>query len=132
MPPRSMTSHPQCSQIWATIFLASASLPPMNMSGGPPGRSGWTKRALPTVLKALTTRAIPAARVVKAFNTVGNALFVHPDLPGGPPDMFIGGNDADAKKIVAQICEHWGWDVIDLGGIESSRYLEPMCLVWVL
>lgn len=77
-------------------------------------------------------RVVPGAKVVKAFNTVGNALMVHPKLPGGPPDMFIAGNDDDAKKIVSQICEHWGWGVIDLGGIDASRYLEPMCLVWVL
>jgi hypothetical protein len=24
------------------------------------------------------------------------------------------------------------WGVVDVGGIESSRYLEAMCLVWVL
>jgi 8-hydroxy-5-deazaflavin:NADPH oxidoreductase len=77
-------------------------------------------------------RWIPAARVVKAFNTVGNAYFVNPDFPNGPPDMFIAGNDGDAKKIVSQVCKHWGWGVIDLGGIESSRHLEPMCMVWVL
>lgn len=77
-------------------------------------------------------RILPDARVVKAFNTVGNAHMINPRFPGGPPDMFIGGNDDAAKKIVSQICEHFGWGVIDLGGIEASRYLEPMCLVWVL
>ena len=77
-------------------------------------------------------RLLPAAQVVKAFNTVGNTLMVNPKLPGGPPDMFICGNDEAAKKIVSQICEHFGWGVIDIGGIEGSRHLEPMCLVWVL
>jgi predicted dinucleotide-binding enzyme len=77
-------------------------------------------------------RKLPKARVVKAFNTVGNALMVTPDLPGGPPDMFIAGNDEDAKKIVSQICSHFGWGVADIGGIEGSRHLEPMCMVWVL
>ena len=76
-------------------------------------------------------RMVPKARVVKAFNTVGNAHMVHPRFPGGPPDMFICGNDDEAKKIVSQICSQWGWGVIDIGGIEGSRYLEPMCLVWV-
>ena len=33
---------------------------------------------------------------------------------------------------MSQICEHFGWDVSDLGGIESSRYLEPMCMAWVV
>jgi 8-hydroxy-5-deazaflavin:NADPH oxidoreductase len=56
---------------------------------------------------------------------------VDPQLDGGPPDMFICGNDDDAKAIVVQICTHFGWRVIDLGGIEHSRYLEPLCMVWV-
>jgi predicted dinucleotide-binding enzyme len=77
-------------------------------------------------------RWLPEARVVKAFNTVGNALMVNPDLPGGPPDMFLCGNDDDAKRLVSQVCRHFGWGVIDLGGIEASRYLEPMCMTWVL
>jgi predicted dinucleotide-binding enzyme len=77
-------------------------------------------------------RWVAAARVVKAFNTVGNALMINPQLAGGPPTMFICGNDDDAKKIVSQICQHFGWEVSDLGGIDASRYLEPLCLVWVL
>jgi NADPH-dependent F420 reductase len=76
-------------------------------------------------------RQLPSAKVVKAFNTVGNALMVHPQLPLAP-DMFLCGNDADAKKIVSQICEHFGWVPVDLGGIEAARYLEPMCMVWVI
>jgi len=77
-------------------------------------------------------RLLPAAHVVKCFNTVGNAHMVNPQFPEGPPDMFLCGNDDDAKKIVTQICGHFGWGVIDIGGIEGSRYLEPMCMVWVL
>ena len=77
-------------------------------------------------------RQLPGARVVKAFNTVGNALFYQPNLPGGPPDMFLCGNDDDAKKTVSQVCDAFGWGVVDLGGIDGSRYLEPMCLTWVL
>ncbi len=77
-------------------------------------------------------RLLPAAHVVKAFNTVGNALMFKPAFPGGPPDMFICGADAGAKKVVTEILKTFGWGVIDLGGIESSRYLEAMCAVWVL
>ncbi|HUR82203.1 MAG TPA: NAD(P)-binding domain-containing protein [Thermoanaerobaculia bacterium] len=102
---------------------------PLDFSKGmPPVLSIGTTDSLGEVIQ----RRIPKARVVKAFNTVGNSLFVNPQLPGGPPDMFLCGNDEDAKKIVAQICDAFGWGVIDLGGIESSRYLEPMCLAWVL
>ena len=77
-------------------------------------------------------RWLPGARVVKAFNTVGNAHMIKPDFPGGPPDMFICGNDADAKKTVTDILTSFGWATIDIGGIEGSRLLEPMCILWVL
>ena len=45
-------------------------------------------------------RLLPDAHVVKAFNTVGNALMFRPSFPGGPPDMFICGNSEEAKKKV--------------------------------
>jgi predicted dinucleotide-binding enzyme len=77
-------------------------------------------------------RWLPESRVVKAFNIVGNAHMFHPDFPGGPPDMFICGNDAAAKKTVTGICESFGWPVIDIGGIEGARLLEPLCILWVL
>jgi predicted dinucleotide-binding enzyme len=76
-------------------------------------------------------RAVPGARVVKAYNTVGNPLMVDPDLPGGPPTMFVAGNDADAKATVGELLRATGWDVADLGGIEASRWLEAMCMAWV-
>ena len=77
-------------------------------------------------------RWLPKARVVKAFNIVGNAHMFRPQFPGGPPDMFFCGNDADAKKTVAEILEAFGWPSIDIGGIEGARLLEPMCILWVL
>ena len=77
-------------------------------------------------------RQAPGAHVVKVFNTVGNALMFKPQLPGGPPDMFIGGNDADAKATTTALLTEFGWNTIDLGDITMSRHLEPMCLVWVI
>ncbi len=77
-------------------------------------------------------RWLPKARVVKAFNIVGNAFMFRPELPGGPPDMFFCGNDAGAKKTVAEILDAFGWPSIDIGGIEGARLLEPMCILWVL
>jgi 8-hydroxy-5-deazaflavin:NADPH oxidoreductase len=76
-------------------------------------------------------RAVPGARVVKAYNTVGNALMVDPQLPGGPPSMFVAGDEQSAKDTVAGLLRDTGWDVVDLGGIAASRWLEPMCLAWV-
>jgi hypothetical protein len=101
---------------------------PLDFSGGAPRLAIGHTDSLGEQIQ----RSIPSARIVKAFNTVGNPLFFKPELPGGPPDMFIGGNDADAKKLVSQVCDAFGWGVVDLGGIEASRYLEPMCMAWVV
>jgi 8-hydroxy-5-deazaflavin:NADPH oxidoreductase len=77
-------------------------------------------------------KAIPKAHVVKAFNIVGNAHFFRPTFPHGSPDMFICGNDAAAKKQVEKILHDFGWSsVLDLGGIEASRELESLCILWV-
>jgi predicted dinucleotide-binding enzyme len=70
-------------------------------------------------------RLLPG-HVVKAFNTVSNALMVNPRF-STQPDMFICGNDEDAKKIVTQICKHFGWGVIDLGGNSRPRVISSPC-----
>jgi predicted dinucleotide-binding enzyme len=78
-------------------------------------------------------RWLPKARVVKGFNIVGSPHMVDPRLSGGPPDMWIAGNDDAAKKRVGEILRDFGWaDPIDAGGIEGARLLEPMCILWVL
>jgi 8-hydroxy-5-deazaflavin:NADPH oxidoreductase len=77
-------------------------------------------------------RWLPEAYVVKALNTVGHAHMVHPQFEGGPPDMFICGNQAKAKRTVTNILIAFGWSVIDLGGIEGARYLEPLAMIWIL
>jgi len=99
---------------------------PLSFEGGPHLAIGHTDSGGEQV-----QRWLPAARVVKAFNMVGYAHMVHPDFPGGPPDMFICGNDDEAKKTVTGILKDFGWPAIDIGGIEGSRLLEPMCILWV-
>jgi predicted dinucleotide-binding enzyme len=78
-------------------------------------------------------RWLPDAKVVKAFNIIGNQFMVDPKFAAGPPTMFIAGNDDGAKKTVSSLIESLGWQgaVSDLGGIEEARYLESMCIVWV-
>ena len=76
-------------------------------------------------------RWIPGSRVVKCFNIVGHSHMVAPSFTGGPPDMFICGNDAAAKESVTKLLASMGWPAFDLGGIEGSRLLEPLCLLWV-
>ncbi|MEW5850758.1 MAG: NAD(P)-binding domain-containing protein [Myxococcota bacterium] len=101
---------------------------PLDLSAGMPPRFfvGHTDS-----LGERVQRAAPGAHVVKAFNSVGNAYMFRPEFPGGPPDMFICGNNADAKKKMESILKDFGWGTVDVGGVEASRFLEPLCLLWV-
>lgn len=76
--------------------------------------------------------AFPAARLVKAFNSVGNACMVNPKFAGGPPTMFVCGNDPDAKGVVSGVLEQFGWEVADMGHVEAARAIEPLCMLWCI
>lgn len=75
-------------------------------------------------------RAHPKARFVKAFNSVGNAQMVGPQMDGGPPTMFICGNDEGAKATVREVLDTFGWETEDMGGVEAARAIEPLCILW--
>jgi predicted dinucleotide-binding enzyme len=74
----------------------------------------------------------PDAHFVKVFNCVGNAFMVNPQFPGGPPTMFICGNDAGAKGQVRGFLEQFGWDTADMGSVEAARAIEPLCMLWCI
>lgn len=76
-------------------------------------------------------RWLPGARVVKAFNIVNYAYMVGPQFPGGPPDMFLCGDDEAAKAVVTEICTAFGWSTVDLGGIAAARLTEALALLWI-
>lgn len=77
-------------------------------------------------------REYSVARFVKAFNSVGQGQMVNPQLPGGPPTMFICGNDAAAKQTVSGLLKQFGWEAADMGLVESARALEPLCMLWCI
>jgi predicted dinucleotide-binding enzyme len=75
---------------------------------------------------------VPEANFVKAFNSVGNALMVNPQFTEGKPSMFICGNNDNAKNVVREILGQFGWDIEDMGGVESARAIEPLCMLWCI
>jgi len=77
-------------------------------------------------------RLAPTGRFVKAFSQVGNAVMINPTLPGGPPTMFICGNDPAARMVVRGILDQFGWETEDLGAIEAARAIEPLCMLWCI
>ena len=100
---------------------------PLDFSGGGPGLAvGHTDSG-----GEIAQRALPDARVVKAFNTVNFGLMADPQLPNGPHPMFIAGDDGDPKATVSDILADFGWNAFDVGGIERSRELESLVILWV-
>jgi hypothetical protein len=77
-------------------------------------------------------KTIPAAKFVKAFNSVGNSFMYKPNFPGGTPSMFICGNDEDAKKTVTAILTAFGWETEDMGKAESAGAIESLCILWCI
>jgi 8-hydroxy-5-deazaflavin:NADPH oxidoreductase len=77
-------------------------------------------------------REFPDVRLVKAFNSVGNARMVNPQFAGGRPTMFICGNDDAAKQTVGRILDQFGWETEDLGKVEAARAIEPPCMLWCI
>jgi predicted dinucleotide-binding enzyme len=77
-------------------------------------------------------RAFPEARVVKTLNTVNANVMADPAKLLEMTDIFVSGNDLDAKATVIRYLKEWfGWrHVIDLGDITTSRGVEMYVLLW--
>jgi predicted dinucleotide-binding enzyme len=78
-------------------------------------------------------REYPSAKVVKALNTTNCAVMVNPSQVPGEHDIFICGNDAEAKAEVTKILkDSFGWkSVIDLGDITGARCTEMLLPIWI-
>ncbi len=76
--------------------------------------------------------AFPEAKVVKTLNTMTAAVMVNPGLVPGEHDVFVSGNDADAKAQVTDLLRAFGWrNIIDLGDISTARGPEMVLPLWL-
>jgi 8-hydroxy-5-deazaflavin:NADPH oxidoreductase len=79
-------------------------------------------------------RTFPDTKVIKTLNTMNCNLMVNPGLvANGDHDIFICGNDEEAKATVTKILRDWfGWkSIIDLGDITNARATEMLLPIWV-
>ncbi|MEU4874290.1 NAD(P)-binding domain-containing protein [Streptomyces sp. NPDC021608] len=79
-------------------------------------------------------RAFPRARVVKSLNTVNCQVMVDPARVPGEHQVFVCGDDEDAKGRVTALLGEFGWPagrVIDLGGIRAARGVEMWLPLWL-
>jgi NADPH-dependent F420 reductase len=72
------------------------------------------------------------AKVVKAFNTTYAGTLVDGQVSGQPLDVFIAGDDADAKAKVAQIVTDGGMRAVDTGPLNRARQIEGMQLLHIV
>jgi predicted dinucleotide-binding enzyme len=80
----------------------------------------------------IVQNSLPDSHVVKTLNIISHNHMVNPKYKEGEPIMFVAGNNDSAKGHTRDLLIELGWnDIMDLGGIEKSRLLEPLCLLWV-
>ncbi len=75
-------------------------------------------------------KVVPAgAKVVKAFSTTFAGTLVAGQVAGQPLDVFIAGDDADAKSTLSQVIEAGGLWAIDAGSLQRARQQEALGLL---
>jgi len=79
-------------------------------------------------------RTYPSTKVVKSLNTINARIMTEPSLVPGDHNVFVAGDDDEAKKTVRDILRGFGWpddSIIDLGGIRAARGLETYLQLWL-
>ena len=80
----------------------------------------------------LARAVTPSARVVKAFNTTYAGTLLSGQVDGRLLDVFIAGDDAEAKEKVAQLVRDGGMRPVDTGPLSRARQIEGMQLLHIV
>ena len=104
---------------------------PLDFSGGfPPSLSVAPDHSLAEQIQ----REFPRTRVVKTLNTVTASVMVDPGKLAEPTDVFLAGDNEEAKAQVTQLLVSLGWSagrIRDLGALDAARVAEGYLLMWV-
>jgi predicted dinucleotide-binding enzyme len=87
-----------------------------------------------TTSSELLAEHLGDARVVKAFNQIRFDHLAERGKPAGSPGRLaipIAGDDADAKKSVAELIDEIGFDAVDTGALSTSRLFQPGATLYV-
>jgi len=79
----------------------------------------------------LARAVVAGAKVVKAFNTTYAGTLIAGEVAGQKLDVFIAGDDADAKATVSQLVTDGGMRAIDAGPLHRARQIESMQLLHI-
>ena len=72
-----------------------------------------------------------STKVLKAFNTTFAPTLVSGEVDGQTLDVFIAGNDSDAKNKTLQLVKDGGLRAIDAGPLSRARQLEALGLLGI-
>ena len=104
---------------------------PLDFSTGmPPSLSPGNTDSLGELIQ----RTFPDAKVVKTLNTMNCFLMVNPAALSGDHNVFVSGNDSEAKSTAKEILKSFGWkdnSIMDLGDITTSRGTEQLLPIWI-
>lgn len=84
-----------------------------------PGQSGAQEIA----------KLLPSATVVKAFNTILAGTLEAGAVDGKELDVFVAGDDQDAKNKISEFVKTSGMRPIDVGPLSEARHLEGFGLI---
>ncbi len=71
------------------------------------------------------------AVIVKAFNTLPSHALAAASIDGRPLDVFLAGDDAQAKTRVSAFIASLGLRPMDTGPLFMARTLEHACILWL-
>ena len=76
-----------------------------------------------TTAPGLLQAHLPNSRVVRAFSMIDAADMSEDGHPEGDPKrraLALSGDDPEAKKLVAELYNQFGFDALDIGGLDES------------
>jgi 8-hydroxy-5-deazaflavin:NADPH oxidoreductase len=82
-------------------------------------------------MAAHLAKRFPRLRLVKAFNTVGAEFHERPQLGSVSADLYLAGDDAEARQAVGELARTLGFESVDVGPLRNAQHLESMAILWI-
>jgi hypothetical protein len=82
-------------------------------------------------MTAHLAKRFPQLRVIKAFNTFGAEFHDQPELGASSADLYLAGDDDDAKQAISELAETLGYTPVDTGPLRNAQHLEALAILWI-
>jgi 8-hydroxy-5-deazaflavin:NADPH oxidoreductase len=82
-------------------------------------------------MTAHLAKRFPRLRLIKAFNTFGAEFHERPELGATSADLYLAGDDADAKQGIGDLARMIGYTPVDTGPLRNAQHLESLAILWI-